>query len=384
MDRDGNIETEDGEMLQKELQRRGFIENNQEELNLQIPIEGHTAESIRNLIFMIHSKQYLLKRAVGTEVLHMSERLIERLSEEKDADMNRVMEIFEEEKVHCFGLEFVADKIVFNGFPMEAESTISFAELTCMMAERAKEMKWINPAETIEATVKDPAKVRDSWNEAFGGSRNSNKVAVLEEGMKYTPISISPEQAQFLETRKFQIDEIARIFRVPPHMVGDLEKSSFSNIEQQSLEFVKYTLEPWIVRWEQSINRVLLTESEKAAYFVKFNVDGLLRGDYQSRMNGYATARQNGWMSANDIRELENLDRIPAEQGGDLYLINGNMTKLEDAGIFAAGGGSGKEEESDEEVLEVEEPNGSESGDTGADTGEDAVPKRHHRRGKLV
>lgn len=201
--------------------------------------------------------------------------------------------------------------------------------------------------------------------------------------MKYTPISISPEQAQFLETRKFQIDEIARIFRVPPHMVGDLEKSSFSNIEQQSLEFVKYTLEPWIVRWEQSINRVLLTESEKAAYFVKFNVDGLLRGDYQSRMNGYATARQNGWMSANDIRELENLDRIPSEQGGDLYLINGNMTKLEDAGIFAAGGG-GKEEESDEEVLEVEEPDGSESGDTGADTGEDAVPKRHHRRGKLV
>lgn len=201
--------------------------------------------------------------------------------------------------------------------------------------------------------------------------------------MKYTPISISPEQAQFLETRKFQIDEIARIFRVPPHMVGDLEKSSFSNIEQQSLEFVKYTLEPWIVRWEQSINRVLLMESEKAAYFVKFNVDGLLRGDYQSRMNGYATARQNGWMSANDIRELENLDRIPAEQGGDLYLINGNMTKLEDAGIFAADGG-GKEEESDEEVLEVEEPDGSESGDTGADTGEDAVPKRHHRRGKLV
>ena len=100
---------------------------------------------------MIHSKQYLLKRAVGMEVLHMSERLIERLSEEKDADMNKVMEIFAEEKVHCFGLDFAADKIVFNGFPMEAESTISFAELTCMMAERAKEMKWINPVETIEA-----------------------------------------------------------------------------------------------------------------------------------------------------------------------------------------------------------------------------------------
>ena len=184
-------------------------------------------------------------------------------------------------------------------------------------------------------TIKDPQKVRDSWNAAYQGSSNSHRVAVLEEGMKYQPIGISPEQAQFLETRKFQINEIARIFRVPPHMVGDLEKSSFSNIEQQSLEFVKYTLDPWVIRWEQAISRALLRPDEKKLYFAKFNVDGLLRGDYVSRMNGYATARQNGWMSANDIRELENLDRIPPELGGDLYLINGNMTKLADAGIFA-------------------------------------------------
>lgn len=203
-------------------------------------------------------------------------------------------------------------------------------------------------------TIKDPSKVRESWQATFGGSGNANKIAVLEEGMKYTPISISPEQAQFLETRKFQIDEIARIFRVPPHMIGDLEKSSFNNIEQQSLEFVKYTLDPWVSRWEQAMVRALLTPDEKKKYFFKFNVDGLLRGDYQSRMNGYATARQNGWMSANDIRELENLDRIPAEQGGDLYLINGNMTKLEDAGIFATDSNNGKEDDPDEEVLELE------------------------------
>lgn len=190
--------------------------------------------------------------------------------------------------------------------------------------------------------IKDPDRVRQSWNATFGGSGNANKIAVLEEGMKYTPISISPEQAQFLETRKFQIDEIARIFRVPPHMVGDLDKSSFSNIEQQSLEFVKYTLDPWVSRWEQSMMRSLLTQEEKKEYFIKFNVDGLLRGDYQSRMNGYAVGRQNGWMSANDIRELENLDQIPEEDGGDLYLVNGNMTKLKDAGIFAA---SGRKEE---------------------------------------
>ena len=219
-------------------------------------------------------------------------------------------------------------------------------------------------------TLKNPDKVRESWNATFGGSHNANKVAVLEEGMKYTPISISPEQAQFLETRKFQINEIARIFRVPPHMVGDLEKSSFSNIEQQSLEFVKYTLEPWLVRWEQSMVRSLLSPSEKREYFIKFNVDGLLRGDYASRMSGYATARQNGWMSANDIRELENLDRIPAEEGGDLYLINGNMTKLADAGIFASA--DREEDNSDEEVLEMDEPSGN--------NGENAVPQRHYRR----
>jgi HK97 family phage portal protein len=194
-----------------------------------------------------------------------------------------------------------------------------------------------NPGGVLEhpGVVKDPARIRESWNAVYQGSGNAHRVAVLEEGMKFQSIGIPPEQAQFLETRKFQINEIARIFRIPPHMIGDLEKSSFSNIEQQSLEFVKYTLDPWVVRWEQAMQRALLSPGEKKDYFIKFNVDGLLRGDYQSRMNGYAVGRQNGWMSSNDIRELENLNRIPEELGGDLYLVNGNMTKLADAGIFA-------------------------------------------------
>ena len=182
--------------------------------------------------------------------------------------------------------------------------------------------------------VKDPERVRESWNSVYQGSGNSHKIAVLEEGMKYTPIGISPEQAQFLETRKFQINEIARIFRVPPHMVGDLEKSSFSNIEQQSLEFVKYTLDPWVIRWEQSINRQLLLSQEKGIYFSKFNVDGLLRGDYLSRMSGYATGVQNGFMSPNDVRELENMDLIPEELGGNRYLCNGNMIDIASAGSW--------------------------------------------------
>ena len=183
--------------------------------------------------------------------------------------------------------------------------------------------------------LKDPAKVRESWHAVYGGSKNAGKVAVLEEGMKYQQIGIPPEEAQFLETRKFQVDEIARLYRIPPHMVGDLDKSSFSNIEQQSLEFVKYTLDPWVVRWEQSLQKALLLPQEKREYFVKLNVDGLLRGDYQSRMTGYSVGRQNGWLSANDIREMEDMNPIPAEEGGDLYLVNGNLCKLEDAGLFA-------------------------------------------------
>ena len=194
-----------------------------------------------------------------------------------------------------------------------------------------------NPGGVLEhpGVLKDPSKVRESWNSVYRGVNNAHKIAVLEEGMKYQQIGIPPEEAQFLETRKFQINEIARLYRIPPHMVGDLDKSSFSNIEQQSLEFVKYTLDPWVIRWEQSLQRSLLLPGEKGKYFIKLNVDGLLRGDYQSRMNGYAVGRQNGWFSANDIREMENMNPIPDEEGGNLYLINGAMTKLAEAGAFA-------------------------------------------------
>lgn len=208
-----------------------------------------------------------------------------------------------------------------------------------------------NPGGVLEhpGVLKDPSKVRESWNSVYRGTNNAHKIAVLEEGMKYQQIGIPPEEAQFLETRKFQINEIARLYRIPPHMVGDLEKSSFSNIEQQSLEFVKYTLDPWVIRWEQSLQKALLLPGEKNKYFIKLNVDGLLRGDYQSRMNGYATGRQNGWFSANDIREMENMNPISDEEGGNLYLINGAMTKLEDAGMFAGTGQTGGAEKSGQE-----------------------------------
>jgi HK97 family phage portal protein len=209
-----------------------------------------------------------------------------------------------------------------------------------------------NPGGVLEhpGVLKDPSKVRESWNSVYRGTNNAHKIAVLEEGMKYQQIGIPPEEAQFLETRKFQLNEIARLYRIPPHMVGDLDKSSFSNIEQQSLEFVKYTLDPWVIRWEQSLQKALLLPGEKGNYFIKLNVDGLLRGDYESRMNGYSVGRQNGWFSANDIREMEDMNPIPDEEGGNLYLINGGLCKLSDAGIFA--GETGQEEEPEQKEPE--------------------------------
>ena len=203
-----------------------------------------------------------------------------------------------------------------------------------------------NPGGVLEhpSTVKDIGRVRESWNAGFQGTSNAHKLAILEEGMQFKQISIPPEQAQFLQTRKYQIGEIARIFRVPPHMVGDLDKSSFSNIEQQSLEFLMFTLNPWIRRFEDALSKALLLPGEKGRVIIRFNVDGLLRGNYESRMKGYAIGRQNGWLSANCIRGLEKMNLIPAEEGGDLFLVNGNMVKLTETRSTTANNSTEQEE----------------------------------------
>lgn len=202
---------------------------------------------------------------------------------------------------------------------------------------------------STSGTIKDPTKVRDAWQAAYGGINNSNKVAVLEDGLQYQAISMPNSDAQFLETRKFQIEEICRIFQVPPHMVADLSKSSFSNIENQSISFVVHTIRPWLVRIEQAMNRKLFLDKEKGQCFVSFNASALMRGDYKSRMDGYAIGIQNGFFSVNDVRRMENMDPISEEDGGDLYLVNGNMLPLKMAGAYAKkalqeSGGDGPDE----------------------------------------
>lgn len=165
-------------------------------------------------------------------------------------------------------------------------------------------------------------RLREGWLARHGGLDKAHRTAILEEGMTYQQIGIAPNEAQFLETRKFQVTDIARIFRVPPHMIADLDNATFSNIEHQGISFVVHTLTPWLVRFEQSIALNMMTPAERARYFAEFLVNGLLRGDISSRYQAYATGRQNGWLSANDIRRLENMNPVA---DGDTYLVPLNM-----------------------------------------------------------
>lgn len=170
------------------------------------------------------------------------------------------------------------------------------------------------------------AQLRASWYQAYGGVKNSNKTAVLFGGAKFDRVSIPPQEAQFIEARKFQVSEIARWYRVPPHMIGDLERATFSNIEHQALEFVTHTLRPWLVRFEQEFNRKLFPSATEGGppneRYCEFNVDGLLRGDIKSRSDYYIRGRQWGWLSVNDVRALENMEPV---DGGDVYLTPMNM-----------------------------------------------------------
>jgi HK97 family phage portal protein len=179
--------------------------------------------------------------------------------------------------------------------------------------------------------VKDHDRLRQSWQAQFSGS-GQHSVAVLEESMKFHPISINPNDAQFLDTRKFQILEIARIFRIPPSFLGDLERATFSNAEQLSLDFVKFSLAPWLTRFEQAMEQRLLLPSERNSMFIRHNVEGLLRGDYKTRMEGYSIGIQNGIMSVNDVRSLENMNPLSEEEGGNIHVFNGNVIKLSQAG----------------------------------------------------
>jgi HK97 family phage portal protein len=169
---------------------------------------------------------------------------------------------------------------------------------------------------------------RESWQTLYGGS-NAHRVAVLDGGLTFTPIGIPPEDAQFLETRKFQVADIARLFRVPLHMIGELERSTNNNIEHQSIEFVQNTIEPIAARWKAEFNRKLFSGTN---FFADFDLTGLLRGDFKSRQEGLAIMRQNGIVNTDEWRQEEGYNPIGEEEGGEKYIVQLNMQALEKVG----------------------------------------------------
>ncbi|TFE30827.1 phage portal protein [Cohnella luojiensis] len=178
---------------------------------------------------------------------------------------------------------------------------------------------------------------------AYQGLTNAHKLMILEEGLKYHQVTIPPDAAQFLETRKFQIAEIARVFRVPLHMLQELDRSTNNNIEHQSIEFVVHTIRPWLVRWEQKIRMQLISKRERrAGYYSEFVVEGLLRGDTKSRYESYGVALDKGWMNPNEVRALENQNPY---EGGDTYRVPLNTGKVNPDGSTDSGQEVRKESE---------------------------------------
>ena len=276
---------------------------------------------------------------------------------EKPGETNKDIIFRRDEVLHIPGLSF-------NGLVgFSPIAMMKNALGTTMAVERYGSSFFRNgaqPSGVLEhpGVLKNPDKIRENWSAVYGGANNAHKVAVLEEGMAYKAISLPPEDSQFLSTREFGVEEICRIFRVPPHMVQDLKRATFSNIEHQSIDFVVHTLDPWLVRIERAIVKDLLVEDEKDDYFPKFNVDGLLRGDYQSRMQGYSVGIANGIISPNEARQKENMQPIPEEEGGNFHIVNGTFIQLKNVGAqYGIEAGDGEKEDDGNAVEETKQEN---------------------------
>jgi HK97 family phage portal protein len=223
------------------------------------------------------------------------------------------------------------------GDEIKGKSVIEYAKDNLGLGKAAEDFgsKFFSNGAAIGGVYEHPSQLSDkaynnlqkSLERRAGGLSNSHKILILEEGMKFTTTSIPPNAAQFLETRKFSINDIARWFGVPPHMIADLERATFSNIEQQNLNFSQFSILPYVILIEQELNRKLLREDEKDTMYFKLNMDGLLRGDMESRYTAYQIGIQNGIVNPNEVRRKEDLD---AYEGGNDYFMAANITKIKD------------------------------------------------------
>jgi HK97 family phage portal protein len=246
-----------------------------------------------------------------------------------DKKLNRIETLYEGQFMYTPGLRFNSDIDPLN--PVHIAANV--LGLTMALDGFAKDFfeNGTNLGGFIESpdSLSDTAyeRFKESWQATYAGVTNQHKVAFLEDGLKFTQLGKNPNDSQALESRKFQILEICRMFGVPPHKVFDLDRATFSNIEQQNIEYVQESITPMSVRLEQTIFKDLLTTQEQGMMYAKFNVNALLRGDISARTTYYHNARQDGWMNGDEIRELEDMNAIP-DGSGQIYAINGNMIPL--------------------------------------------------------
>lgn len=245
--------------------------------------------------------------------------------DEKFYNIDQGKETFDDsEMIHILGLSF--DGIIGKSVIEAARESIGLG----LAADQFGGSFFGNGA-NVSAVLKHPGRLSDeaykrlmsSWQRRYSGLDNAHKTAILEEGMAVEKVSISPSESQFLETRKFGVEDIARFFRLPLAYLGHLDNSTNrANIEEQGIQFQRNTILPWVKRWESELNRKLFTPEDD--YYVRFNMEGLLRGDIRSRYDSYAVGRQWGWLSVNDIRSQEGLDPL---DNGDVYLQPLNMVE---------------------------------------------------------
>lgn len=264
-------------------------------------------------------------QAIKLIPVHPDRVRVKVYKDEKFYSIDDGKETFDDsEMIHILGLSF--DGVIGKSVIEAARESIGLG----LAADQFGGSFFGNGA-NVSAVLTHPGKLSDeaykrlmsSWQRRYSGLDNSHKTAILEEGMNVQKVSVSPSESQFIETRQFSVIDIARFFRIPLAYLGALENSSTrANIEEQGIQFQRNTILPWVKRWEAELNKKLFMENDD--HYIRFNMDGLLRGDIASRYGSYATARQWGWLSVNDIRKFEGLDNV---EGGDIYLQPLNMVE---------------------------------------------------------
>lgn len=315
------------------------IDHRVAEVLVGTPNEEMTSQEFREcemLNLVLRGNGYAIIERTGKNISSLQPVPAAQVEPKRENDGRLVYRINDRGKWQPFPAEKVFHLKGFGSNGLVGLSPLSYAResmgITLGQMEAAAKMfaQGLRPSATLKfpqwLTDEQRQKARENITKIYEGSQNAGKVFLVEGGMEIEPWSMTPDDAQFVELFGWSVDDICRFFRVPPHMVAKLDRATFSNIEQLSLEFVTFTLLPYFVRWEQAVQKRLLAPGERGEVFLRFNFEGLLRADTNARANLYASGLQNGYLNRNEVRALENLNSVP---GLDDYTVQSNMTLIQ-------------------------------------------------------